>query len=451
MSEPITSLRSKPLSQQRQADITIVGGGMVGASLALLLNSLDLGWQIKVIEAFPVSTPLIDRLSVHKVQDSFDARSTALSHSSRQIFELLGLWEILMEGTSAIQQVHVSDRGHLGSARLKAVEQKLPALGYVTENQWLGTVLMTALQQADDVEVIAPARVSSVCPVSGGVQLSLAAMKNTDHTAAVDDMGMATKLLVIADGAQSQTRSMLGIDATVKEYGQVAVVTNVSLDQHHSHIAYERFTGLGSMALLPLQPMGNEHRAALIWILSPERAAELMAATDTAFLAELQTKFGYRLGVFLRVGVRQNYPVKLVTSNEQIRSNVVVMGNAAHALHPIAGQGFNLALRDIAMLANTLANAADNGTELGDLSVLQDYLEQQRSDQEQTILLSDLLPKIFGINAVPIELARNLGLLTLDAVPLFRHQFTRLGMGLETRGITLKPTTLSPRFGNAHD
>ena len=406
---------------KEQADITVVGGGMVGASLALLLSSLNRGWRIQVIEAFPITAASADDL-----QPSFDARSTALSHSSREIFEILGLWPALSTRLADIREVHVSDRGHIGSARLYAEEQNLPALGYVVENQWLGSVLMEALQNANNVDVIAPEKVTKVSPVQGGMKLSLS-----------QDRDITTKLLVIADGAQSDTRELLGIEATTKDYGQVALVANISLSKDHNGIAYERFTDSGPMAMLPLQPVEGEYRSALVWTLPPERAAEMVGAPKAEFLAALQDRFGHRLGQFQRVGSRHSYPIRLITSNEQVRSNAVVVGNAAHSLHPVAGQGFNLALRDVAVLANELALADSAGSTLGELSVLQNYLKQQQADQKQTILLSDLLPKIFAIGASPVALARNLGLLALDTVPLFRHQFARLGMGLETKGTSL--------------
>ncbi|MDX2350543.1 MAG: 2-octaprenyl-6-methoxyphenyl hydroxylase, partial [Porticoccus sp.] len=414
---------TEPNVSVQDVDIAIVGGGMVGASLALLLSSLNLGWRINVIEAFPM-TPVSGDL-----QPSFDARSTALSHSSREIFEMLGLWSTLAPRLAEIKEVHVSDRGHIGNTRLHAAEQNLPALGYVVENQWLGSVLMEALQQAPGVDIIAPAQVASVRPARGGMKLSL----SSSEVSLELKQELSVKLLVVADGAQSRTREMLGIDATTRDYGQVALVTNISLQQDHQGVAYERFTDSGPMAMLPLQPVDNEHRSALVWTLPPERAAEMMEASDEVFLAELQDRFGHRLGQFQRVGTRHSYPIRLITSNEQVRSHVVVVGNAAHSLHPVAGQGFNLALRDVAVLANELATSASNDA-LGQLSGLQHYLKQQQADQKQTILLSDLLPKLFGIDSSPVALARNLGLLALDTVPLLRHQFARLGMGLETRG-----------------
>ncbi|KKK99340.1 hypothetical protein LCGC14_2633740, partial [marine sediment metagenome] len=245
--EPNVSVQDVDIAD---VDIAIVGGGMVGASLALLLSSLNLGWRINVIEAFPMTPASGD------LQPSFDARSTALSHSSREIFEMLGLWSTLSPRLAEIKEVHVSDRGHIGNTRLHAAEQNLPALGYVVENQWLGSVLMEALQQAPGIEVIAPAQVASVKPIRGGMQLSFS---GTEVSA-----NLQVKLLVVADGAQSRTREMLGIDTTTRDYGQVALVTNISLQQDHQGIAYERFTDSGPMAMLPLQSVDNEHRSALV-------------------------------------------------------------------------------------------------------------------------------------------------------------------------------------------
>lgn len=408
--------------QDNTFDITIIGGGMVGASLALLLSSLKLDWRIRVVEA--VATPS----SGVPAQPSFDARSTALSHSTREIFELLGLWDQLQQGVAAINEVHVSDRGHIGTTRLSAQEQKLPALGYVVENRHLGAALMAAVQQTPDIDWLAPARVATVQARREGIELTVS-LDDRDATES-----FASRLLVVADGAQSHTRELLGIGASSKDYGQMAIVANISLAEDHNGVAYERFTDLGPMAMLPLQPIEGEHRAALIWTLPPERAEAMLQADDETFLEELQQRFGFRLGHFQRVGSRQAYPIKLVTSDEQVRHHVVVTGNAAHSLHPVAGQGFNLALRDLAVLAEVLGDAAAKGGAIGDLSVLQRYLSQQQADQQKTILLSDLLPKVFGLDSSPVALARNLGLLALDAVPLLRHQFARLGMGLETRG-----------------
>jgi 2-polyprenyl-6-methoxyphenol 4-hydroxylase len=410
---------------RQDVDISIIGGGMVGASLALLLSSCKCGWRIQIVDAQPMQTTQ----SIDGLESYFDARSTALSQSSREIFEILGLWENLSPKLTEISEVHVSDKGYPGSARLCAEEQNLPALGYVVENRWISSALSEALIEAEDIEIVDSAKIAELKAVKGGMKFSVS-------TAGVGkSREVNSKLLVIADGAKSETRNMLGIDFTVKDYGQVAIVANVSLSQDHAGIAYERFSDSGPIAMLPLEPIDGDYRASLVWTVSLIQAEKLLSESEDAFLKELQLCFGYRLGKLQRIGTRYSFPVRLVTSNEQVRSNVVVVGNAAHSLHPVAGQGFNLALRDVAMLANELAKAEVEGSSsLGEYSVLERYLDNQKLDQERTILLSDLLPRTFGNRALPIVLARNIGLLALDVLPLFRRNFTQLGMGLQTRG-----------------
>ncbi|MCB1668107.1 MAG: 2-octaprenyl-6-methoxyphenyl hydroxylase [Pseudomonadales bacterium] len=394
---------------------------MVGLSLALLLAAQRSDWNVLVVEAF---APPGDMEPGYR--PSFDARSTALSDSSRDIFQQLGLWQQLSAHVADIAQVHVSDRGHIGSTRLSASEQGVASLGFVVENQWLGSVLLGAVQQQPRIDMAAPARL-------------VALQAKRDSVSFVLDTGAEyqTSLLVVADGAQSETRDKLGIRAKTKDYGKSALIANVSLEKPHQNIAFERFTDQGPMALLPLTDLQGESRSALVWTMSPEQAEQLQQANEAVFLAELQQRFGYRLGKFQRVGERFCYPLKLIETTEQVRRNLVVIGNAAHSLHPVAGQGFNLSLRDAAMLADVLAGADMRQQPLGDLSVLEAYLQRQQKDQRQTTLLSDLLPTLFAFKTAPIALARNIGLLALDAVPPLRNQFARLGMGLDTRGSRL--------------
>ena len=403
-------------------DIAIVGGGMVGLSLALLLTTRHPSWKVLVVEAFnPASTnktPL-------NYRPSFDARSTALSQSSREIFEQMGLWQMLSEQVAPISAVHVSDKGHVGSTKMSAVEQQLEALGCVIENPWLGTVLMSAVEAQENIELAAPAELETLCFDDAGVSFTLTGQEGS----------FRAKLLVVADGAESKTRKRLGIGVRVKDYGKVGLIANISLEKPHQGVAYERFTDWGPMAMLPLTDMEGEHRSALVWTLLPEKAAELQAADEPRFLAELQQRFGFRLGMLKRAGQRFSYPLKQLVATEQVRRNLVVIGNAAHALHPVAGQGFNLSLRDAAMLAAVLAEASEQGQALGELEVLERYQQYQQADQKQTMVLSDFLPTVFGSKAAPVALARNMGLLALDALPSLRHQFTRVGMGLQTRGV----------------
>lgn len=400
--------------QTNQYDIVIAGGGMAGASLALLLAAQPHRWRILVVEANP------QQQASETFAPSFDDRSTALSYSTREIFQGIGLWMQLQQRSAAITRIQVSDRGHIASTELYAREQGFDAYGYVVENRWLGTVLQQALEKTD-VEIAAPATVETVKAVPGGVALRLSDRKQSVHT----------QLLVVADGARSATRDKLGITANVRDYGQMGLIANIALAEPHHGVAFERFTDEGPMALLPLPDSGGAKRSALVWTLPPERARHLQSCPEQEFLTELQQRFGYRQGLLTAVGERHLYPLKLMKATEQVRRSVAVVGNAAHSLHPVAGQGFNLALRDIAVLAQTLDRGARCKQSPGELALLQGYLGRQRVDQNRTIAASDWLPRIFSMKSPAMAAARGLGLLAMDIVPGLRGQFARYGMGLE--------------------
>lgn len=385
---------------------------MVGLSLALLLDQMGCDWRITVLEAHEVES----QETPPRYRPSFDARSCALSQHSRQVFERLGVWEEMSAHVAAIESIDVSERGQVGGTLMMAAEQRLPALGYVVENRWLGAVLSHAVAGRERITVKAPATPVAVQPLKSGVEITL---QNGGEVLAAD-------LLVVADGVHSSTRDKLGIGVERRDYGQMAMITNVALDRPHDGIAWERFATSGPMALLPLPTCERAHRAALVWTMAPARAAELSAAPDDEFLAALHDQFGYRAGCIVRAGPRFTYPLQLVTALEQCRRHVVVVGNAAHSLHPVAGQGFNLSLRDIDRLTRVLQ---EHWTQPGDLAVLQAYVQRSHWDQAQTILLSDSLPRIFTRDTWPLTLGRNLGLLSLDSVPPLRRAFARRGMG----------------------
>lgn len=396
-------------------DITIIGGGMVGMSLALLLGQQK-RWQIALVE----SQSLEGSQESPVYSPSFDNRSTALSWSSRNIFEKLGLWQQLEPHASAISQIHVSDRGHIGLTRIEAKEAGVEALGYVLENSWLGSVLLSAAT-ASNIAFYGGSKVKTVKPMAKAVEIDLEGQNKTSH--------LDTKLLIIADGADSATAKQLGIQFHTKSYGHSAIITNISLQNAHRGIAYERFTDQGPMAMLPLPDYSGGPRASLVWTQPTEMAERLINADDKSFLSDLQVRFGFRMGRFKGVGDRFCYPLALTTAEEQVRRRLVVIGNAAHSLHPVAGQGFNLSLRDAAALANNLANGSQND-DVGELDGLLNYQKQQARDQRNTILFSDSLPKLFGLSSSAAALGRNSGLVLMDMLPPFRKQFARFGMGL---------------------
>jgi 2-octaprenyl-6-methoxyphenol hydroxylase len=388
-------------------NLAIVGGGLVGASLALALQAgaKARGWKIVLIEPFAPGETW---------QPSYDARSSALSFGARRIYERLGLWQQISRRAEPILQIQVSDQGRFGATRLSAMEEGVPALGYVVENAWLGQCLWAALD-SDVISWRVPAEVQSMQAVADGYRLTLN-----------DETELECDLAILADGGRSSLREQLGIAVLQRPYDQSALIANVTPSEAHCGQAFERFTEEGPMALLPLP----ENRCALVWTRTGNDTRRLAALDDRSFLDELQGVFGYRLGTLRQVGARHVYPLALIEAQEQIRSNLVILGNAAHSLHPIAGQGFNLSLRDADALAETLL---DSDAPLGDLATLQAYRDRQRMDQQLTVGFSDKVTRLFGSKQSVIATGRNLGLLGLDLLPPAKRWFARQAMGLGTR------------------
>jgi len=409
---------SQLADQTTDFDITIVGGGMVGISLALLLAQQQ-RWKVLVLESQPVKGAKVPEYS-----PSFDARSTALSWRSRCIFQQMGIWQQIQQHAETISTIHVSDRGHFGLARLEAEEAGVDALGYVVENSWLGSVLMQQVA-ATDISLRGAANIKSIQPKAQSMQLTV--------EIGGEQQSIDSQLLVVADGAASTCAKMLGIHQQNKAYGHSAIIANLSLQQPHRAVAYERFTDQGPMALLPLTDFKNSHRSALVWTQPSEQAEALMAADNRAFIDALQDRFGHRLGQFTQVGERVVYPLARTISEEQVRRRLVVVGNAAHSLHPVAGQGFNLSLRDIDCLAQCLINQPQQA-DVGELEPLLSYQKQREQDQRNTLLFTDNLTKLFGLPSSMVALGRNSGLLMMDLVPTLRNQFAHFGMGTTQSG-----------------
>ena len=409
--------------QAFDTDILIAGGGLAGATLALAICRLVPGYRVTVVEAFPLSeAPAPD-----DYQPSYDARSTALSWGARQIFERLGLWSAISRQAAPIRHIHISEKGRFGVTRLSASEHRQPALGYVADNRWLGLCLMDALRQQPDIRWLAPAQAESVTTLTDGVRVRL---RQDD-----EEIVLTSRCLVVADGGRSGLREDLGIDVHRHEYGQHALIANVSTERPHEGTAWERFTERGPMALLP-QVGGPEpgHRSALVWTLSAGDLDAVLALDDAGRCARLQQVFGWRLGRFTRFGDCHHYPLSLVTADECVRPGIALVGNAAHALHPVAGQGFNLALRGLMALVDAFRHARDNNLSPGDLRVLTRYQHQHAPDQQQTIGFSDTLVRLFGGEYPALNAARNAGLAGLDVLPGAKHWFARRAMGV-TAGV----------------
>ncbi|WP_018013537.1 2-octaprenyl-6-methoxyphenyl hydroxylase [Teredinibacter turnerae] len=398
-------------------DIVVVGGGMVGLTQALLLAHQIPDAEITLVESLPVNMQDVR-------QPSFDARATALSPATVDVLQKLALWPFLESSAQPITRVHVSDRGHVGQTEYRQDENSGRALGYVIENRRFGAELTAACLRTSNISILAPAEVLRVTPVRAGVELVV--RQASEHTV------LAAQLVIIADGANSPLREKLGIGIDQHDYRQAAVIANLSFSEPHHGAAFERFTEEGPLAILPMvsaDGRSQSHRAALVWTRPAAQLEETLGLDDAAFIDQLQVRFGYRLGRCSRVGERSSYPLKMVFAREQVRRGIVFMGNAAHFLHPVAGQGFNLALRDCAQLAALLVQAWSRRQPLGDLTLLQEYLSQQAVDQKITAQLSHNFIQVFASHHPLLQLARNAGLLGISLLPGLKQEFFKQMMG----------------------
>lgn len=390
--------------------VIIIGGGMAGATLALALSHMTGGrLDIDLVEA---SAP------ESRQHPGYDGRAIALAQGTCQQLTAIGVWPSLLPCATPITRVEVSDRGHAGKVLLAARDYRVPALGCVVELHDAGQRLFALLRQAPGVRLHCPASLMDITRSQDGILVRL-------------DNGtqLAGSLLVAADGSHSLAARQCDIQWRQEDYGQLAVIANITTALAHQGRAFERFTEHGPLAMLPM----SQGRSALVWCLPQSMRQEITDWSEARFIAALQTAFGWRLGRILACGQRQSYPLRLRTATRHISHRLALVGNAAQTLHPIAGQGFNLGLRDVTTLAETLADALARGEDPGAYATLQRYQQRRLPDQAGTVGITDGLIHLFANRHLPLVIARNIGLATMASSSVLRDALARQTLGWVAR------------------
>ncbi|WP_153446283.1 2-octaprenyl-6-methoxyphenyl hydroxylase [Vibrio algicola] len=403
----------------KQYDVVIVGAGMAGSTLALALHRLCHGkLSIAVIEAHPVNS---------EQHPGFDARAIALSYGTANILKTLGLWDKFSAITTAITDIQVSDRGHLGFTDIDAKSQGVDALGYVVELADVGRLYQAELNNTElNNTELNHAAIDYFCPaqvkrIERSVEQVVIELNDGNH--------LQAKLLVAADGALSQSCKLLDIELNEVDFEQHAVIVNVSTQLPPNGKAFERFTSSGPLAFLPM----SDQRSSVVWCLPPQQAEQILALDEQAFTQALQQQFGWRLGAITKVGVRASYPLLLRYRESVISHRFAVVGNAAQTLHPIAGQGFNLGIRDVMSLAESITQAFEQGQDIGAYTVLSQYRQSREQDRNQTMSLTSSLVNIFSNDWLSLRVGRNLALMAMGNLSCIKQPIVKRTMGLVER------------------
>jgi len=417
-------------------DIIIAGGGLSGTLSALSLSQLRKAngepLSIAIIEAVETTTKNNSSESVQAQAtqaSAFDARVLALSHGSMQYLKSLSLWHELKHLTTPIKNIHISDRGYYGKARMYSAAHDVSALGFVIEMSQLGKALITTLNKHSNITWFCPDSIKTIDWEIGSVNVQLAS-----------EQILTAELLLACDGGQSICRQFANISSTTKVYQQSAIIANVSMSKPHNNRAFERFTENGPIAMLPLNDSaGIRHesgttatenrRCSLVWTLNSEQAEQIAKMSDQEFSIEFEQAFGSWLGHVTQAGKRTLFPLSLVQADEQIYHRMVLVGNASHTLHPIAGQGFNLGLRDVEQLTKTIANAIKTKQSFSSLAALTQYAKQRKTDHQQVIALTDSLVTLFSNQLPPLVAGRNIGLKVLNYLTPLKKAFADKTMG----------------------
>ena len=400
-------------------DLIIVGGGMVGASLACALGDTPL--RIAVVENYPAQTEW--------PADSYDIRVSAITRATEKVFRMVGAWEgMVARRVTPYSAMDVWDGTGTGSIGFDCAELGEPDLGHIIENRVILAALLERMGEFENIELLCPAQVSELVRDENAAALTLA-----------DGRSLTASLIVGADGANSWVREQAGITTTGWPYEQTAVVATIKTEKHHNGVAYQRFMPEGPLAFLPMP----EGLSSIVWSTSPERSTELIEMEEAAFLAELQIAFGDKLGAMQQTGPRGAFPLLLRHANRYCDERLVLVGNAAHAIHPLAGQGLNLGVSDIAALAEVVLETHRNKCDIGDLAVLRRYERWRKADNVAVMAAMDGFKRLFSNDIAPLKLIRNVGLSLADHSGPVKNAMMRRALGLSgdlpklSRGIGL--------------
>ncbi len=417
------------MSSTEHYDMVIIGGGLVGATLALSLRTLSL--RIAIVEAV---LPQLDQ------QPSFDDRSVVLSYGSVRFMQAMGLWESLSAEATPIAHIHVSDQGFPGICRFHAEDYEVSALGYVIENRCVGTSLYALLQESDNIDLYSPATVDDLIFNESEVKLTLSSKTEEKQKGnqVREHQTLTASLVVAADGSYSSIANYLQLNPQRYVYSQSAIVSNVETSKPHHGWAYERFTQHGPIAMLPL----SRQRWSLVWSIPEEQKETLLNVPEKDFLQHLQEAFGFRCGTFTKVGRRHAYPLSHHQQQDYYHRTLFI-GNALHTTHPVAGQGFNLGLRDIAVLTECIAKAKIEKKDIGSHHLLNQFVSARKGDTQTTIMATHHMIELFTKLDYASVFLRSSLLKGLDQFDYFKTYFAREFMGLRqdlpglARGIPL--------------
>ena len=421
------SKNTKAITEQR---VLIAGGGHVGLSFALLLAHHGIASTLLEKMSYPTISPNDDSNRSHYL----DSRNTALSRRTVQIYQEIGLWDELQSHACRIDAVQISEQGSFGRAQLNKAEERVESFGQVMENAWLGRKLLLAAQQEPLITLIDDANVTAVAQQNDMVTLSFSRHGEKD-----DEQQLQGSVLVACDGRDSTVRQLLDIGTTTYDYQQTAIVGVVETDKPHEHVAIERFSPAGPLAVLPLTDPdgdGNDdyqtgYRRSVVWV-CPTGEETKYLKDDAHFLQTLQKAFGERAGTFTAAGRRGAYPLTRVLADKQVDGRCVIMGNAAHTLHPVAGQGFNLCMRDAHVLAQIMSTQVLKGADIGDTQLLKSYEKARQTDQKRVIRFCDAVVHGFTHPNPVIKLARNVALVAFDKLPNIKPLIANYAMGLKS-------------------